>query len=784
MPMSTALRAASSQMQRPCRLVVLPPASSDGFGASSQVDDPASALQQLLDAALAGAAGPQRVDVFAAQPPGVQVPPLARLRWHEPCAGLVDALRTIQADAHVDVAWIELGVVAPRGWRHRLQGALTHDHGLACINPLSWDDEWLTPVAAPSSKTAQARAVEPMNLVEVLGDWLTGNAPAAPVEVGTQLACCGVMRAEAAALLAGTTGATEGHDAAPGTEAEWPLALRRYSMMSAVSRHVVVRRIRAVPKTSSGDGLLAAHGLWEQAHPLTGLRAALEPQWPALLGRMQTRHGRPDESVMIPEMPTVTGESGDGRVVRLHVAHSWGGGLSKWVREFVRSDQAAGLGHGLVLRSVGIVGAYGQRLCLYAGEDEVVPLRYWELGVPVHATATAHLEIRRILREIIDEFGVDQVVVSSLIGHSLDVLRTGLPTLVVAHDHYPFCVALYAHFDGECRTCTPERLNRCLHHNPEHRFFRGVQAQDWLHLREAFVHEVTTARLPIVAPSASVARRWQSMMPALSPAQFRVIPHGLDLPATPAFEAPAAGPLKIVVLGRQTSEKGSHLLLQMLQPLLEFSELVLVGCGERTDPALAHPRVRLIAHFENADLPSILAEQQPHVGLLMSTVPETFSYALSELWHAGIPVLATANGALADRIEDGVNGFLEPADTAALLARLRQLHEQRHRLDVVRQRVRNLPRRSLLDMVRDYDDLLPRRAWKREAPVWLAKQAALQADPLMDGAHRPAYLRMLQVNPEVTWLQALRGFWLFTCAKAARSPRLPARVRRWFAARA
>jgi glycosyltransferase involved in cell wall biosynthesis len=472
------------------------------------------------------------------------------------------------------------------------------------------------------------------------------------------------------------------------------------------------------------------------------------------------------------------------RAVRLHVAHSWGGGLSKWVREFAKADQELGLGTDLVLRSIGVPGAYGQRLSLYLGDEEVTPLRFWELGVPVHATAIRHAQIQSILAEIVRDFGVEQVLVSSLIGHSLDTLRTGLPTLVVAHDHYPYCVALYAHYDGECRSCDTQRLSRCMVSNPEHRFFLNVTAEDWSSLRTAFVRLTTELKLPIAAPSPSVAARWLSMMPELAPSQFHVVQHGLNLAPVDQWEAPQEGPLRIVVLGRLTREKGANLLAAMLPDLLTFSELNLIGCGEGLDGHWKQAGIRMVPHYRNDALPGLLRDQAPHVALLISTVPETFSYTLSELWHARIPVVATASGALADRITHGQDGFLVEPEVPALLNLLSELNTNREVLRAMKERLSGLATRSVHAMVSDYDRLLVRSFYfdsKTTAGEEISP-ALVTALQTQKGSHAP-HARLLQVNPEATWLQAVEGFWQYTCGKAARSPRLPAWIQRWFAQR-
>ena len=348
---------------------------------------------------------------------------------------------------------------------------------------------------------------------------------------------------------------------------------------------------------------------------------------------------------------------------------------------------------------------------------------------------------------------------------------------MVLHDHHPFCVTLYAQFEGECRQCDRQRLGRCMQENPSHRFFEGVRAEDWQALREAFVHTLLCHRPLLAAPSPSVAQRWLTFMPALQSLPIRVIEHGLEMPDAPTFEAPEDGPLRVVVLGRLSAEKGRGLLAEILPGLSGWAEVLLLGCGEQADEIKALPHVKAVAHFDHSELGVEIARWRPHVGLLTSTVPETFSYTLSELWHCRVPVLACALGALADRIRDGHNGFLEMPSAPALLDRLRALNDQRESLKRVRQSLHAQATRGLADMLQDYAQALDARPRLRPTnTLATGPVTALRAftDPAPQGASR-----WLQVNPEATWLQAARGFWAYTKRKAAHSPRLPLVLRNW-----
>src|SRR5690606_21204224 len=51
------------------------------------------------------------------------------------------------------------------------------------------------------------------------------------------------------------------------------------------------------------------------------------------------------------------------RPVQLHIAHSWGGGLGRWVEDYIEADNAH---HNLVLRSIGVRGEFGQSIALYS----------------------------------------------------------------------------------------------------------------------------------------------------------------------------------------------------------------------------------------------------------------------------------------------------------------------------------------------------------------------------------------------------------------------------------
>ncbi len=387
----------------------------------------------------------------------------------------------------------------------------------------------------------------------------------------------------------------------------------------------------------------------------------------------------------------------------LHVVHSWGGGLERWVQEYCRADRGR---RNFILKSVGTWGAFGQELQLFAHIDDAAPLKRWPLSPPVRHTAGVHTGYRAALAEIIDSYGVDSILVSSLVGHSMDVYRTGLRTIGVCHDFYPFCPALNVTFESVCGACGNRELTRCTRDNQHHRFFRNVPPAQWEALRRSFVRAVTANGVRLAAPSPSVRDHYVKFLPELEP-HFQVIPHGTrPVAADPLkLDFQSGKRLRVLVLGSLAPQKGSDLLAAMLDELLSLADLYLVGCGDYGWD-FQRTGVTIMPEYEWSELPRLLRSISPHVGLLLSVVPETFSYTLQEMFELGIPPLATRLGSFADRIVEGETGFLADPTAEAVMARLRGLEANRGVLEAVHRRLCALPQRRTEEMLADYEAAL------------------------------------------------------------------------------
>lgn len=374
----------------------------------------------------------------------------------------------------------------------------------------------------------------------------------------------------------------------------------------------------------------------------------------------------------IDRLPSI---SQDSKPVSLHITHSWGGGIKRWIADQIRHDTHC---HHLVLASVGSRDEhrFGEGYKLYAAGVDRGLIRCFHLCESIADTAGSNPEYRQMLDWLIRRYSVGRVLVSSLIGHSVDSLRTGLPTGQILHDHYPvwpiFNRDPLDYLDRQGRL----QLRRAISDEGGRFRFSHTATAHWQALREQWRAAYRRHDVQLIAPSRSVRQRWQSLFHGHDLTAIHVVPHGFTSPypdtAKRRRRRPSA-PLKLLVPGRIAAGKGADLLCQVVDRLPEEVSITLLGAGSGGMAFFGKPRIDIIMDFDQARLPELLDQLQPDAALLLSTVPETWSYTLSECRALGLVPIATRIGSFAERIEHGVDGLLFEPDGEALLAMLARL---------------------------------------------------------------------------------------------------------------
>lgn len=386
----------------------------------------------------------------------------------------------------------------------------------------------------------------------------------------------------------------------------------------------------------------------------------------------------------------------DHRPVLLHVLHGWGGGIERFVAD-LSADDAAHIHLALRVRGSSARRCHGELLTLAVVDGNGFHLlREWPLPVPICDTAITDVGYRAVLDQLLAGFGVGALLVSSLIGHSLDVLTTALPTSYVCHDYYPLWPVLHADFGDASQPFDAGAMAAAVSASDRAVWpFAEREVGHWQRLRAALVERLVARRIPLIAPSQSVRDNWRRIEPALAGLDFSVIGHGFaPFAAAPTRRPePAHRKLRLLVLGRIQGGKAEQLLLPALAALTEHAELWLLGAGAAGHDLFGRSGVNLVLDYAREELPALIAMINPDAALLPATVAESYSYTLSELWALGVVPIASRIGSLAERIDHGRSGLLFEPKVDALIECVRGLAADRSPLAAIRQRLPDIAQR-------------------------------------------------------------------------------------------
>lgn len=223
----------------------------------------------------------------------------------------------------------------------------------------------------------------------------------------------------------------------------------------------------------------------------------------------------------------------------------------------------------------------------------------------------------------------------------LDALR--LPHLVTLHDYYLI---------GGNPTLSDK--DGCF--NPDRAFDKTLRAQDvqamgitsldqWQALSQRLLYEAKQ----VIAPDVSVADVFRRCFPGLG---IVVTPHPdaervSCYPPVSVHQRHGGAKVKVLVLGALSSAKGADLLEQVAELAARTSNLEFHLLGYAYRPL----REAVVTHgpYDDDDLPLLIRALAPDFVWFPTRIAETYSYTLSAVLEAGLPLLVPDIGALANR---------------------------------------------------------------------------------------------------------------------------------------
>ncbi len=324
------------------------------------------------------------------------------------------------------------------------------------------------------------------------------------------------------------------------------------------------------------------------------------------------------------------------RQLLLFVAHAWGGGIRRHMEELAE-----------------LVGERCDVLLLQPAMDDVVKLSWLKSGEGFAAYFSLPQELP-VLASLLGDLGLARIHfhhVQGLPRAVLDLPRAAqLPYDCTLHDYYAICpqyhlVDEHGRYCGEpdaagCAACISRRPSRW-----------GLDIAAWRATFETFLRGADR----VFAPSRDVAQR---IARYFSDIDITVLPHAQEHLVAPRV-------VRVVLLGGLSPEKGLRVLTACAADARERGlplSFRVLGLTSEPVPQWPDAAVSIHGQYADSDLPALIAAERPDVIWFPSQVPETYSYTLSAALDAGTAIVASAIGALPERLSGNPRAALLAAD--------------------------------------------------------------------------------------------------------------------------
>ncbi|MDR3520800.1 MAG: glycosyltransferase [Acidocella sp.] len=272
---------------------------------------------------------------------------------------------------------------------------------------------------------------------------------------------------------------------------------------------------------------------------------------------------------------------------------------------------------------------------------------------------------REALLSLLREQAVTQVIFHHGLGHHAGVREIatdlGVPQDIVLHDYASFCprVTLMNRpaKDLPLRYCGEPNVSACVS-CVEIAGDETFENLGPVALIERSKREFAQARR-IIAPSADAANRisrhFAGVRPAVTPWENDTVRVNL--------KPPGRGRRRIVIIGGIGPAKGFDLLIACAQDAIERKlelEYVVAGASADDNALLETGRIFVTGAYAEGEATALIQSLQSDLAFLPSIWPETWCFALSEAWHAGLYTIAFDLGAQAARLKATMRGAVLP----------------------------------------------------------------------------------------------------------------------------
>jgi glycosyltransferase involved in cell wall biosynthesis/GT2 family glycosyltransferase len=341
---------------------------------------------------------------------------------------------------------------------------------------------------------------------------------------------------------------------------------------------------------------------------------------------------------------------------------------------------------------------------------------------PLRRNAIRDRRLERDFERFLKEERPDLLHVHHLAGHAFSLVgvarRLGIPIVLQIQDWWFLCARVNL-FDRDGNRCTgpaPAKCSRCA------TLTRVFPSSFWnraLHNVRIDAARAAIAACDVYVSGSEAIHDDYVRAGVISPSKpFHVLPYGVDIVARREVRPAVSRPVRFGYVGSISPHKGVHLAVEAMQTfgspdatLRVWGDLsALPHYVETLRELRGEADVVFEGRFDESEKPRVFASMDvllvPSIGL------ESFGLAAREAMTCGVPVIASAGGALSEMFEPGVCGDFFPAgDAAALRGLLRRVVDDPSVIDRWIARL-PLPKRSeehAPEIARVYDSVLSER---------------------------------------------------------------------------
>lgn len=350
------------------------------------------------------------------------------------------------------------------------------------------------------------------------------------------------------------------------------------------------------------------------------------------------------------------------------------------------------------------------RVTAYIGDD-VIPFKFY-IGPISDYYNYRDKSAAQLYRNLLLAFKIDLVHIHHTMGLTLDLYymanELNIPIFITLHDYYYICPTLQL-LDREKKVCVgqdnQDECKRCM--KEYYGIYGGVNFIEKWRKEHA---KVLSLCEKIITPSKSAADIILQYYPDVID-KIEIIGHGIDdslfskeLTSTPYKHKE----LHIAFVGGICETKGSVLIQSLISDTQkDIKWFIFGGIDGKELLQLKQNNLIKTGWYQREDLKNLLIGHEIDIVCILSMIPETYCYTLSEVIACGVPAIVTDIGALGERMRAMKCGWIVPRDIRShellgLLAEIKNNPEDYNRkyYETIKYKMK-----STEEMVAEYDGL-------------------------------------------------------------------------------